>query len=436
MGAGGANPAHHRADPVRNAEEGLLSLPPEQARPASSRIDIEIANLEKETERRPGNVTAWVRLGDAFMQKSRETMDRRIYARAEAAYTKALALDPEHTGAMVGLAWVNNSRHLFDQGIQWAEKALKRNPSIQQAHALLGDAAVELGDYDRAFEHYQATLDLRPDLSSYSPAAHLLWITGDATRARRLMRKAIDAGGPYAENAAWCRAQLALMLFQGGAMAAAEREVERAQGASPNRPFILAAAARIKAARGRVDEAIGLYRRAVKIRPTHDALVGLGDLLALVGRRDEAEDVYERLVDMHTRGEHGHSQDPQEGHSHGNVQLARFYADHDRSLEEALREVESAYETYKNVFVADTLAWCYHKKGLHEKAVRAMQEALRWKTQDPSFFFHAGMIHAEAGDRATARIYLYRALSLNPRFHPLDATVAAETLEGLAGETV
>ena len=42
---------------------------------------------------------------------------------------------------------------------------------------------------------------------------HLLWITGRATHGRAMMQQAIDAGGPYPENAAWCRAELAQMNF-------------------------------------------------------------------------------------------------------------------------------------------------------------------------------------------------------------------------------
>ena len=46
-------------------------------------------------------------------------------------------------------------------------------PTARRAYGLLGDAAVEMGDYEAAFKHYQKMLDIRPDLSSYSRGAHL-----------------------------------------------------------------------------------------------------------------------------------------------------------------------------------------------------------------------------------------------------------------------
>ena len=71
-------------------------------------------------------------------------------------------------------------------------------------------------------------LDLAPNLASYSRAAHLLSLTGDVRKALWLMQKAIDAGGPYPENAAWCRAELARMLLQNGAVLPAAQQAEQA----------------------------------------------------------------------------------------------------------------------------------------------------------------------------------------------------------------
>ena len=47
---------------------------------------------------------------------------------------------------------------------------------------MIGDADQEIGDYDAAYAHYQAMLNLRPDLASYSRGGHLLWLTGDSAK--------------------------------------------------------------------------------------------------------------------------------------------------------------------------------------------------------------------------------------------------------------
>ena len=371
-----------------------------------------------------------VERGDALMRKSRESLDGRLYAEAESAYLQALALDRENEAAMVGLAWVYNSEHSFDAGKDWAQKALARNPQLPHAHALLGDAAVELGDYDDALEHYQKALDIRPDLSTYSRAAHLLWVTGDTRKARWLMNKAIAAGSSDAGNIAWCRAELALMSFQDGALLPAEGQAEMALREAPTNHHVLAVMGRIKMAKKDYAAAIDFYQRSINITPNHDSLVALGDLYALSNRPEQAEEQYKRVVALQNSAtNHSHGGGV---HSHGDAQLARFYADHGRNLKEALRQAELAYATYKNVFVADTLAWCYYQNGDYENARRTIRKALRHKTPDASLLYHAGMIYSKTGDIGTAQKYLYQALNLNPNFHPRHPTTAAETLKALA----
>ena len=107
------------------------------------------------------------------------------------------------------------------------------------------------------------------------------------------------------------------------------------------------------------------------------------------------------------------------------------HADHDRNLPEALKEAETVYKTRKNIFVADTLAWCYYKNGRYEDAKKAIAKALSQNTPDANIRFHAGLIYAKLGDQQAAKQSLYGALSLNPNFHPLYVSVAADTLKQL-----
>lgn len=388
----------------------------------------------RRTREQPEDVRAWVKLGDALMQRSRERPGENSYEQAAVAYRQALRLQPKELGAMVGMAWVSNSRHEFAEGCRWAKEVLEANPHVAEARALLGDAAVEYGDYNQAFEHYQAALDVRPNLSSYSRSAHLLWLTGDARRAKALMHKAIAAGSPHAENTAWCRAELALMSFGTGALTIAEHQAELALREVPDNPHVLAVMGRIKTAKEDYDAAIDLYRRALDVAPNHDALVALADLYAFTGRREKARETYQRVVDLHQSSKmHFHPGVPHR-HSvgHGIAQLARFYADRDRNLDEALELAKQAFQIYTNIFAADTLALCYYKKGAYEQARQVMTRALRWNTPEASLLFHAGMIDAKLGERDSARKYLYQALNLNPHFHPRDAALAAEALKSLA----
>jgi tetratricopeptide (TPR) repeat protein len=405
------------------ASASVLSAIPRVKSTSHSPTDQHIAKWAKKVEQDEKNDSAWINLGDGLMQKARETMDVDYYNRAEAAYQKALSLDSKNISALNGMAWVAGCRHEFEQSIEWAKKSIALDPKNQSAYGLLGDANVEMGDYEAAYKHYQKMLDVRPDLSSYSRGAHLLFVSGNMRKAVSLMSKAIAAGAPNAENTAWCKAQLALILWNGGYLLPAEQTLTAALKQTPNNYHLLAAMGKVKASRKKYDEAIDFYKKAIAIAPQHDSVVALGDLYTLTGKKDEAEKQYALVEEIHKLNKSNGVR--------GDAQMARFYADHDRNLPEALQLVEEEYKTRPNVFIADTLAWCYYKNGRIEDAKETIKKALKQKTPDAHILFHAGMIHAKLGDRMTAQNYLYRALSLNPNFHPAHAKVAADTLKQL-----
>jgi Flp pilus assembly protein TadD len=110
------------------------------------------------------------------------------------------------------------------------------------------------------------------------------------------------------------------------------------------------------------------------------------------------------------------------------AQLARFYADHDRQLPDALAAAEAAHRESSSIHVLDTLAWCLHKNGRHEKARRTIEAALKWKTPDANIHYHAGMIYARLGEKESARRHLKLALQINPHFAPIGATIALQEL--------
>jgi tetratricopeptide (TPR) repeat protein len=207
------------------------------------------------------------------------------------------------------------------------------------------------------------------------------------------------------------------------------------------------------------EAAIEFCRKSIAAAPTHDALAALVDLYELTDRHDEANAQFERVVEFHsihgghgldhghahpheapvevghqneTTPDHHHPPTRDHQHRHGNAQLARFYADHDRNLDEALGEAKAAWAAFPNIQAADTLAWCLYRKGEFTEAGKMIRRALKYGTPDAAIHFHAGMIYARLGNRPLARQHLYQALSLNPRFHPTQFQVAADTLKTLA----
>src|SRR4030095_3481640 len=378
-------------------------------------VDQAIERLTARTRQHRDDPSGWPALCDAVMQKAAEPADSAYYRRAELAFERARALDAADVPATVGLARVHSARHEFEKSIEWARRAPELDPKNAGAYGLLGDAALELGDYEAATEHYQQMLDLRPDISSYSRSAHLLFVTGDARRAAWLMDRAIKAGAGYAENTAWCRGQLALMHLNTGNLLAAEQVVEQAMSLTPANYHVLFAQGRVRAARKDYAGAIESYRRASVIAPQHEVVVALGQLYVVTGDRASADKQWTvvETIDKLNKA-NGVT---------GDLQLARFLADLERRLPEALSIAQEEYRRRPNVFAADALAWAYYKNGRYAGAKRAIAKALTQHTPDAGFL-------------VAAQPYLAQALSLNPAFNPLDAPVAEATLADLGTQAM
>ena len=387
----------------------------------STATDKEMAKWLVKARLNPADGAAWTNLGDTLMQKARETANPTYYDHAERVYGNALAHNAQNSDAMTGMAWVNGERHIFDKSIEWANKAIAINPKNNIAFGLIGDAQVELGDYEGAYKSLQTMLDIRPDLSSYSRGAYLLYLTGDNRKARWLMSKAILSGAPYAENTAWCRAQLGQILLSDGNLLAAEQVLKESMKLTPNNVQVLAAMAKVKTARKDYRGAIALYEKINAQTPQHNATVALGDLYTVMGDKTNADKAYAEVLALHERNK---------GTLHDHMQLAQFYADHDQNPVEAVRLAEE-HKTTGNVFEADILAWAYYQNGQYEDAQKAITTAMRYHTPDAKMLYHAGMIALKRNDLPNGRKMIYQALSVNPDFNVLASAKAAETLKVL-----
>src|SRR5439155_141661 len=127
----------------------LAGLLPAPALGAPSAADQGIAAAERRIEGTVATPDDYVELASAFMRKSRESGDPGYYARANAAVERALALDPNHYGALRTAPWVLLGLHDFRGALAVAERARAVEPEDWWNYGTLADAHVELGDYAR-----------------------------------------------------------------------------------------------------------------------------------------------------------------------------------------------------------------------------------------------------------------------------------------------
>jgi len=180
---------------------------------------------------------------------------------------------------------------------------------------------------------------------------------------------------------------------------------------------------RVLTAQGKLVEAIESYLRAQSAVPMPEYAEALSNLFERTGRKTEARRQVEliEVVDKMARANNEKT----------NRNLALMFADQDRNLPRALELAQAETGVRGDVYTFDALAWALYKNGRPEEAERAGQKALQFGTQEPAFYYHAGLIAAALDKRAEAANYLERALALNPRFDLRQAEIAENMLRRL-----
>jgi tetratricopeptide (TPR) repeat protein len=408
------------ADPF--APSGIDRIVDAPVRPPT-RLDDLIANLQDALRSHSDNGTAAAMLGDAYLQKARETGDPSYYPKAEALYRQALDRNPDDFVAMTGMGTLSLARHDFRHALTWSEQAHARNPYHAAAFGVIADAQIELGRYDQAVQTVQAMVDLRPDLPSFSRVSYVRELLGDVPGAIAAMRQAAQAGSGRPEHVAWAQAQLGNLSFGAGDVAAAEQHYLQSLQTLDGYVFGVAGLAKVAAARGDFEGAIASYRAAIAQMPLPEFVIALGDVYAAAGKAHEAAQQYALVQAMQSLYEaNGVDTD---------LEMALFAANHGLEIDRAVERARAGYEKRPSIHAADVLSWTLYKTGRYDEAWRYAQEALRLGTRDAMLHFHAGMIAAALGLSNEAINHLERALTINPYFSVLESRQAVDALASL-----
>jgi len=137
--------------------------------PGMKSTDGQLAFWRERIEQAPHDFISLTYLGQAFLRKARETGDVADYERAESALRKAVDLDPDYEFALAYLAAARFAKHDFQGGLNLATRVYTFDPQALQALATIGDAHLELGNYDEAEAAYQQLVDRAPSAPALQP---------------------------------------------------------------------------------------------------------------------------------------------------------------------------------------------------------------------------------------------------------------------------
>lgn len=383
--------------------------------------------LEDWVKRDPENFIVYNKLAAYYLQRLRETGNLAYLNLTSRAARASLAIIPaqRNTGALAALAQAEYASHNFAKAREYATQLTKLDPGKSYPYQVLGDALLELGDYDKAIAAFRQMERLGGSVNTQARLARLAVLRGETSlaqlRLKNALALALDLPVPPPETVAWCYWQLGEAAFAIGDYETAERHYRSALTTFPGYYNAIASLGRVRAARGDLSGAIEQYEHAVRRLPDPTFVAALGDLYKLAGREKEAAAQYVLVEQIgHLNAVNG---------ALYSRQLALFYADHDLKAEPAYANAKREYAVRHDIYGADAVAWTALKAGKLVEAQAAMKEALRLGTRDAKLFYHAGMIARAVGDRASARDYLQHALRLNPQFDPLQVLIAKRALE-------
>lgn len=402
------------------------------AQPAAANETIRF--LERRIKQNPDDFIAYNKLTSEYLQQMRETGDATYLDLASRAANASLGILPkqQNKGGLAALVLVKYSTHEFAAARDYAKQLIELEPGKGYPFQMLGDALLELGQYEEAeaaFRQMEQFGGIQAITKSamQQRMARLAALKGDLKSAASYYSAALklvqDTPFPPPETVAYCQWQSGETAFAVGDYKKAENFYKDALASFPNYPKALASMGQVLAARGDLTGAIDFYERAVRRFPDLNFVAALGDLYKVAGREQDAARQYELAEQI------GHLSEL--NGTLYNRGLALFYADHDLKTEEAYRLAAKEYETRRDIYGADALAWTALKAGKIPEAQAAAKEAIRFGTKDAKLIYHAGMIARAAGDTAAARKFLQNALTLNPKFNLLQAETCRQTLESL-----
>ncbi len=387
--------------------------------------------LENKLKNDPEDFSANSKLAALYLQKLRETGDASFLNLAFRVARASLASVPDvrNSGGLAALAQAEFAAHDFTNSRDHAVRLIELEPTKSYPQGILGDTLVELGDYEKAEIAYKkiTLLDGGASHASETRFARLSQLKGDNPGAQKHFAAALvfalNLPAPPRETVAWIRWQLGETAISVGDYETAEKHYRDALITFPDYYRAVASLGKVRAAANDLQGAIENYEKAVRILPDPNYVAALGDLYKLAGRESDAKNQYELVEQIGRLSELNGAL--------YNRQLALFYADHDIKPEEAFQLAAKEYETRKDIYGADAVAWTALKAGKLPEANAAIKDALRLGTQGARIFYHAGMIEKASGNYAKAVEFLQQALKINPSFDALQTEKAQAALQEL-----
>jgi tetratricopeptide (TPR) repeat protein len=388
--------------------------------------DALVSTYEQDATRNPRDQIIATMLAGQYLQRYREQADVGDLLRAENEAQRSLRLQPRYNiNADMTMASALTAFHQMRPALAYAEEASRIVPSSFTARATIANLDMELGDYASARDE----LTSRPsddDPNWDISLARYDELTGRLASARTIIdavqRRMDEVVDDPAETRAWTHwRQGELALTAGDTRGAIARYTE-ALVIFPGYWHGYDGLAKAYWALGDWRDSLEYAKKGADIYPLPEVLGYEYDAQVALGRRADAAQTLDLIYAIDRIGN---------AQGMNDRLIAMFYADHGLRADDAVTIARRDLARRDDIYAEDTLAWTLAADGRWQEARVHAARAVRLGTQDARLQYHAGIIALHCGDRDEARRRLQFALSLNPRFNPLQADDATAELAKL-----
>ncbi len=328
-------------------------------------------------------------------QRAREGGTYDDYLKAEAYARRSMAKRTNRNASTsVTLVSVLLAQHRFLEARDEAVSLVQREPDIPQYRSLLGEVAMELGDYATTQTMFDSAWSERGSLATAPRLARWMELNGHIREARRMLVAARDDAmsrlDVATETKAWFNMRVGDLELRAGHLRAAEDAYRAGVAIEPDDPRLQAAMARLAASRGDQKEVILWGERAIGMQLDPGTLGLVGDAYAALGDTAKSSEYFHTLEVAVTA---------QPGPFHRAWSL--YLLDHGLRVPEVLRKAQLELIDRKDIYGYDLMAWALHKSGRDAEAVLMMRQALKLNTPDPLLERHAAAIAKSTGQPLT-----------------------------------
>ncbi len=151
--------------------------------------------FERYMQAQPNDAEGPFRFGETLLRAS-------YFSQADAMADRALALNPDHSGALALKGQLLVMRRQTDDGVRMLERAVQLDPANAEAHFQLGAVFDRLKQPENAVKHFESVAHLRPaDQRAYDYLGLNLEQLGETDRAESAFQRGLAVnGGPLSDS--------------------------------------------------------------------------------------------------------------------------------------------------------------------------------------------------------------------------------------------